>query len=111
MPNTDQETIDPAIAATQEALNELERLATKFDFDVKVFSIHPYQELNSTFRKTQGDLGTVMPKAFKYIGTGEYFRKAHYFPYDGHFNSSGHANMAAVIESRLTGKNSEIPSR
>ena len=48
---SDQETIDAAIAATQVALNELERLATEFGFEVKVFSIHPYQELDGSFRK------------------------------------------------------------
>ena len=108
---SDQETIDSALAATKVALNELERLATEFDFDVKVFSIHPYQELDGAFRKTQGDLLNILPTTFEYFGTGDSFRKAHYFPYDGHFNPSGHANMAALMERRLIKKKSENPPR
>jgi len=99
-----QESIDAAIASTRVALTELEQLATKHQFSVKVFSIHPYQELDGTFRKTQSNLRTAIPETFEYIATGQRFRKTHYFPYDGHFNVAGHANMAFVIERRLTEK-------
>lgn len=103
---SDQETIDSAMAVTQIALNELERLATEHQFDVKVFAIHPYQELDGSYRKTESELHTVMPKTFEYIMTGERFHKEHYFQYDGHFNAAGHANMASIIQNDLAGMQS-----
>jgi len=108
---SDHETIASAIAATQVALNELKRLAAKHHFNIKVFSIHPYQELDGAFHKTESNLRALMPKTFEYIGTGERFRKKHYFPYDGHFNAAGHVNMASIIQSSLAGVQPENLSR
>lgn len=100
---SDQKTIDWSIFATRVALNELERLSAEYNFDVKVFSIHPYQELDAAFRKTEQSLRTAMPNTFEYFGTGDQFKKARYFPYDGHFNADGHANMATSMERSLVG--------
>lgn len=107
---SDQEPINTAIAATRAALMELERLAAEHRFDVKVISIHPYQELDGAFRTTEANLRTAVPETFDYIETGQRFSKKHYFSYDGHFNASGHANMASIIESYLTEKQTQNPS-
>lgn len=100
---SDQDTIDSAMSATRVTLDKLERLSIKHHFDVRIIAIHPYQELAGSFRKTEDDLQRAIPGTFEYTRTGEQFSKAHYFPYDGHFNTAGHANMASILQNSLFG--------
>lgn len=103
---SDQGTIDSAITATRVTLDKLERLSIEHDIDIRILAIHPYQELDGSFRKTEDNLQQAIPETFEYIRTGEQFSKAHYFPYDGHFNTAGHANMASILQDSLHGTTS-----
>lgn len=98
---SDRARIETALVATRAALKELNELAAQYHFSVKVFAIHPYQELGGSYRQTESDLRAVMPRTFAYFGTGARFRKDQYYPYDGHFNAAGHANMAAIVADDL----------
>jgi hypothetical protein len=98
--STDQE-LATAIEATRMALGQLEQIATRFDFKVKLFTVHPYQELDGAFETTEKFVRGVVPRSFEYVPTARHFRKEHYYPYDGHFNALGHAHMAAVMETSL----------
>lgn len=95
---SDPDRIAAALAATKIALDELAQLAAEKHFKVEVYAIHPYQELDGAYRRSEAALGEVMPPRFVYVGTGAHFRKEHYFSYDGHFNAAGHANMASLLE-------------
>jgi len=94
---SDARKITAALSATRAALDELQRLAEETRFNVAVFAIHPFQELDGAYRKTESELAGIMPGAFTFAGTGERFRKDEYFSYDGHFNAAGHANMARIL--------------
>ena len=51
--------------------------------------------LDGAFRSTEALVAGAVPETFACIATGSRFRKDHYYAYDGHFNASGHANLAA----------------
>jgi hypothetical protein len=93
--------LDTAAAATSAALGELAQLADKHGFQVKVVVIHPFQDLGGGFRSSEAAVSRALPKAFGCIPTGGKFRIEHYFPYDGHFNASGHANLASVLDAAI----------
>jgi hypothetical protein len=98
---SDEKQIDMALQATKVALRELERLADEMGFAVTLFTIHPYQELDGSYRVTERLFTRAPPPAFTYFFTGDRFRTEHYYPYDGHFNAKGHANMASILEHNL----------
>ena len=94
--------LDAAQRATAVALQQLSRLADEFGFKVDVVVIHPYQELDGAYRSTEAVAAGAVPATFACLGTGAGFRKEHYYAYDGHFNASGHANLAAILEGART---------
>jgi hypothetical protein len=98
---SDDQQLETAIKATGAALAELEKMAAKFDFKVKVFTVHPYQELDGSFQTTEKYVSGVIPRSFEYFPTARRFRKEDYYAYDGHLNARGHATMAAAIEASL----------
>lgn len=98
---SDAKKIAAAMEATRAALNELQRVADETPFEVAVLAIHPYQELDGSYSRTERELTAIMPHSFAFTGTGAHFRKDQYFLYDGHFNAAGHANMARVLEAVL----------
>jgi hypothetical protein len=93
--------IGQALDATKNALEKLERLARESAFNVTVVEIHPYQELDGAFRKTEALVSGIIPKSIKHIPTGQFFTVNDYYHYDGHFNALGHARLATVIEQQL----------
>jgi lysophospholipase L1-like esterase len=101
---SDEASIERALDATDVALAELENLSKKLQFKVSIFFVHPYQELDGAFRTTESYLRKLPPRHLDPHFTAQYFRREHYYPYDGHFNPAGHANMASVIEAALTAK-------
>jgi lysophospholipase L1-like esterase len=103
---SDDPSIEAALKATDVALAELETLAKETAFRVGIFVIHPYQELDGAFRTTQENLRKLPARRLDWYFTGQYFRREHYYPYDGHFNSAGHANMASVVENALLAESS-----
>ncbi len=94
--------IAAALEATRAALIELQRIAAETPFDVAAFAIHPSQELAGAYRKTEAELAAIVPGTFAFFGTGARFRKDQYYPYDGHFNAAGHANMARILADELS---------
>jgi hypothetical protein len=92
-----QAELDAAQRATAVALRQLASLADEYGFKVEVVVIHPYQELDGAYRSTEAVVAGALPEKFACIGTGARFRKDHYYAYDGHFNASGHANLAAIL--------------
>ena len=98
-----QAALDAAQRATAVALRQLARLADEFGFKVDVVIIHPYQEIDGAYRSTEAVVAGAVPEKFSCIATGARFRKGHYYAYDGHFNASGHANLAAILADAQTG--------
>jgi hypothetical protein len=90
-----------AAEATRAVLAELEQRAERFHFKVVLFTVHPYQELDGAFRKTEQLVRAAAPQAFSYVPGASRFRKEDYYPYDGHFNAHGHARMAALVAESL----------
>ena len=86
---------------TRVALGQLESMAASRDFRVRLFTVHPYQELDGAFRTTEKLVAAAAPPSFEYVPTARHFRKDDYYPYDGHFNAQGHARMASLIEASL----------
>lgn len=101
---SDGASIGRALDATDVALADLETLSKKLGFNVSVFFIHPYQELDGDFRTTESYLRKLRPRHLDRHFTAQYFRREHYYQYDGHFNAAGHANMAAVIDAAMAKK-------
>ena len=100
---SDEREIAAAVDATRAALMQIERLSTEYAFKVTVVVIHPYQELDGHYAETEQAVRRATPEAFQLVLTGADFRKDDYYPYDGHFNAAGHANMAAILERSLLG--------
>ena len=98
-----QTELDAAQRATAVALRQLAGLADEHGFKVDVVVIHPYQELDGAFRSTEAAVAGAVPDKFACIATGARFRKDHYYGYDGHFNASGHANLAAILADAQAG--------
>jgi hypothetical protein len=97
-----QAELEAARHATAVALRQLAALADEYRFKVDVVVIHPYQELDGAFRSTEAIVVGAVPEKFACIATGSGFRKDHYYAYDGHFNASGHANLAAILDAQVT---------
>lgn len=93
--------LEAASSATSAALNELAQLAEQHGFTIKVVVIHPYQDLDGGFRQSEAAVSRALPKAAGCIATGAIFRSENYYPYDGHFNASGHANLAAILHATI----------
>jgi hypothetical protein len=93
--------LEAATNATSAALGELATLAEQHGFQVKVVVIHPYQDLDGGFRNSEAAVSRALPKAAGCVATGEKFRSEHYYPYDGHFNASGHANLAMILDALI----------
>ena len=93
--------IDAAASATSAALGELAQLAERYGFQVKVVVIHPFQDLVGGFRTSEVAVSQALPRGFGCIQTGGKFRTEHYFPYDGHFNASGHVNLASILDATI----------
>lgn len=93
--------LDAATSATSAALGELAQLGERYAFQVRVVVIHPFQDLAGGFHSSEAAVGRALPRAFGCIATGSKFRIEHYFPYDGHFNASGHANLASILEAAI----------
>jgi hypothetical protein len=100
---SDDREMAAAVDATKAALAQIERLSAEYGFKVAVAVIHPYQELDGFYAKTEEAVRRATPEAFQLVPTGADFRKDDYYPYDGHFNAAGHANMAAILERNLMG--------
>jgi lysophospholipase L1-like esterase len=98
---SDDRQLSAAIDATKAALAELQRLAADYRFNVKVFVIHPFQELDGHSPRTEDIIRRALPDEFELVSTAAAFRREHYYPYDGHFNVAGHRTMAAVLERSL----------
>ncbi|CAN0429977.1 unnamed protein product, partial [Phaeothamnion confervicola] len=90
--------LDAAGNATSVALGELAQLAEQHRFQTKIAVIHAYQDLNGGFRTTEATVTRALPKTAGCIPTAGKFRNEHYYPYDGHFNAAGHANLAAILD-------------
>lgn len=95
------EELAAASAATRSALEQLDGLAKRASFTVKVVSLHPYQELNGYFSATEAAIKPALPQSFGYVPTASRFRPEHYYPYDGHLNAAGQANLAAILNEAL----------
>jgi hypothetical protein len=93
--------LDAAASATSAALGELAQLAERHGFQVKVAIIHPFQDLGGGFRASEAAVSRALPKAFGCVPTGSKFLNQHYFPYDGHLNASGHANLANLLDATI----------
>jgi hypothetical protein len=93
--------LDAAGNATAVALGELAQLAEQYRFQMKVVVVHAYQDLNGGFRTTEAIVTRALPKAAGCIPTAAKFRNEHYYPYDGHFNAAGHANLAAILDGTI----------
>jgi hypothetical protein len=93
--------IDAAANATSVAFGELAGLARQYGFKVMVTVIHPFQDLDGGFRASEAAVSRALPASFGCIPTGARFRNDQYFPYDGHFNAAGHANLAAILDTTL----------
>jgi hypothetical protein len=93
--------LDAAANATAVALGELAQLAAQHGFKVTVAVIHPFQDLDGGFRASEAAVGRALPKSVACIPTGAKFRNEHHYPYDGHFNASGQANLAAILDAEL----------
>lgn len=93
--------LDAAANATSVALGELARLAEQYQFQIKIVVIHAYQDLSGGFRTTEATVTRALPKIAGCIPTGARFRNEHYYPYDGHFNAAGHANLAAILDGMI----------
>ena len=98
-----QHELEAAQRASAVALRQLAALADAHGFKVDVVVIHPYQELDGAYRSTEAVVAGAVPEEFACIGTGARFRKDHYYAYDGHFNASGHANLAAILRDAQSG--------
>lgn len=99
----DQSELDAAVRATAAALQQLQALADRFGFDVVVLVVHPYQELEQAYPKTESLVAAALPEKFRCLGTAARLRKTDYYAYDGHFNASGHATVAAILDGAVTG--------
>jgi hypothetical protein len=97
------ERLASAVEATRGVLAELEQRAKRFHFKVVLVTVHPYQELDGAFRRTEQLVRAAAPSSFVYVAGASRFRKEDYYPYDGHFNAQGHARMAALIAEYLPG--------
>jgi hypothetical protein len=95
---SEEREIEAAAAATGQALAGLEQLSRRYGFRMRLFVIHPYQELDGAHRTTEAHLRRVIPKDFDPVFTATEFEPGHYYAYDGHFNAAGHARLAEVIE-------------
>lgn len=93
--------LEAAAKATSAALTELAKLGEQHAFAIRVVVIHPYQDLDGSFRQSEAAVGRALPKAAGCIATGAKFRSENYYPYDGHFNASGHANLAAILDATI----------
>jgi hypothetical protein len=93
--------LDAAANATSIALGELDGVAKEYGFKVIVTVIHPFQDLDGGFRASEATVGRALPQSFGCIPTGARFRNDQYFPYDGHFNPAGHANLAAILDATI----------
>jgi hypothetical protein len=93
--------LDAAANATSVALAELASLAQQYGFKVIVTVIHPFQDLDGGYRTSEAAVGRALPASFGCIPSGASFRHEQYFPYDGHFNELGHANLAAVLDATV----------
>jgi hypothetical protein len=101
---SDDASIEAALNATDIALAQLEDLSKKHRFNVSIFFIHPYQELDGALRTTENYLRKLPPRHLGRYFTAQHFRRGDYYQYDGHFNAAGHANMASVVEAALATK-------
>jgi len=68
---------------------------------VTIAIIHPFQDLGGGFRASEAAVTRALPKSFACIPTGAGFRQEYYYPYDGHFNASGHAHLAAILDAAI----------
>lgn len=93
--------LDAAANATSAALGELAQLAGQYGFKATIAVIHPFQDLSGGFHASEAAVARALPKSFACIPTGARFRNEHYYPYDGHFNASGHANLAAILDAAI----------
>jgi hypothetical protein len=93
--------LEAAANATSAALGELAQLAGQHGFQIKVVVIHPYQDLDGGFRASEAAVSRALPTAAGCIPTGGKFRIEHYFPYDGHLNPAGHANLAMILDQAI----------
>jgi hypothetical protein len=93
--------LDAAANATSVAFAELAGLAQQYGFKVIVTVIHPFQDLDGGYRTSEAAVGRALPASFGCIPSGASFRHEQYFPYDGHFNALGHANLAAVLDATV----------
>jgi hypothetical protein len=93
--------VDEASNATAIALGELAQLAGQHGFQVKVVTIHPYQDLDGGFRIAEAATSRALPKSVGCVATGGRFGREHYYQYDGHFNPSGHANLAMILDTTI----------
>lgn len=93
--------VDEASNATAIALDELAQLAGQHGFQVNVVTIHPYQDLGGGFRVAEAAVSRALPKGAGCVATGSKFGREHYYQYDGHFNASGHANLAAILDAKI----------
>jgi len=104
---SDKSQLDAAADATRVALNGLVRLSDDHGFKLKLFVVHPYQELTGTFLITEAIVARALPKAIACYATAAQFRKDDYYLYDGHFNPSGQAKLASILDRALKGDASE----
>jgi hypothetical protein len=68
---TSDTVIAAALKATDGALEELEELSKEKRFQVDIFAIHPYQELNGAFRTTERYLRRLSPRQLDWHFTGQ----------------------------------------
>jgi hypothetical protein len=98
---SDPSELEAATAATAAALRELAELALRHTFSLKVVVIHPLQDLAGGYLTSEAAVGRALPQGVGCIATGGRFRISHYYPYDGHFNPSGQAHLAALLDAAI----------
>ena len=96
------EDVEKAVLATRKAFDRFLKIAAEGKFRPWVVLIHPSQEIGvMAYKKTEEILLRAARGKMRIIKTGARFNAKHYFPFDGHFNALGHANLAKILGGSL----------
>ena len=102
-PETSRNDLERALAITKDQLLRFSAMASKYNFDYKIYIIHPVQDLTGgTYTQTDAVMRAIAPHPDKLFDTAPYLLRQGnvtdlYYHFDGHLNPLGSAAISQFL--------------